>query len=270
MRVYPRVCGGTTDGQGSVAFEETGSIPACAGEPTSGNLGNHLRKVRVYPRVCGGTMRRRMKPRSDNGLSPRVLGNHSRRRRGLHSRGSIPACAGEPLTRCGCPRVGAPEGLSPRVRGNLLCLHGRSLMSLNRSIPACAGEPGNNGVYWAAAQSSVYPRVCGGPERMAVRGTCLTEMGLSPRVRGNPGARDSHHEGARSIPACAGEPKIGWVKHILHAVYPRVCGGTKATTAPSLAAGGLSPRVRGNRLARASSTIALRSIPACAGEPPIR
>ena len=55
----------------------------------------------VYPRVCGGTMR------------------HGSLRRHLMGR-SIPACAGEPLTRSGTLTRTQPGGLSPRVRGNPL------------------------------------------------------------------------------------------------------------------------------------------------------
>ena len=50
-------------------------------------------------------------------------------------------------------------------------------------------------------------------------------------------------------------------------VYPRVCGGTIALGVAGLVVGGLSPRVRGNRVAVASALQADRSIPACAGEP---
>ena len=71
--------------------------------------------------------------------------------------GSIPACAGEPLIGssnlevdrvyprvCGgtARRVGTIavcDGLSPRVRGNLLTP--RTWEPRLRSIPACAGEP---------------------------------------------------------------------------------------------------------------------------------
>ena len=52
--------------------------------------------------------------------------------------------------------------------------------------------------------------------------------------------------GARSIPACAGEPMIGEVMEALGTVYPRVCGGTDALEGNRGQTGGLSPRVRGN------------------------
>ena len=51
-------------------------------------------------------------------------------------------------------------------------------------------------------------------------------LGLSPRVRGNPGEAQQFYINDRSIPACAGEP-IGQNPHgVLRRVYPRVCGGT--------------------------------------------
>ena len=110
------------------------------------------------------------------GLSPRVRGNL---RGGLgqpHSRGSIPACAGEPwagspanIGREVYPRVcggtvvalrdeWAAQGLSPRVRGNR---GGPKLPQAGAgSIPACAGEPSVHASF--APVRGVYPRVCGG------------------------------------------------------------------------------------------------------------
>ena len=94
------------------------------------------------------------------------------------------------------------DGLSPRVRGNLIdAARGQGPA---RSIPACAGEP-----ILAPPSSNiakVYPRVCGGTAK-GIRERELW-LGLSPRVRGNqPLGRDATHaEG--SIPACAGEPAV--------------------------------------------------------------
>ena len=50
-------------------------------------------------------------------------------------------------------------------------------------------------------------------------------------------------------------------------VYPRVCGGTPPRLQRTCRAGGLSPRVRGNRSRRPRALRISRSIPACAGEP---
>ena len=68
------------------------------------------------------------------------------------------------------------------------------------------------------------------------------------RVRGNRESADFCLKYARSIPACAGEPRGRFLPPESSAVYPRVCGGTTAV---------------------ASDDDADRSgsIPACAGEP---
>ena len=92
--VYPRVCGGTRKGLHS-RLARPGSIPACAGEPerrTRRRAGHE-----VYPRVCGGTMYVVLSVSSATGLSPRVRGNRGASHRPRRQRGSIPACAGEPL-----------------------------------------------------------------------------------------------------------------------------------------------------------------------------
>ena len=55
--------------------------------------------------------------------------------------------------------------------------------------------------------------------------------------------------------------------HQYHRVYPRVCGGTVSRACRASARAGLSPRVRGNHFDARPRWPALRSIPACAGEP---
>ena len=52
-------------------------------------------------------------------------------------------------------------------------------------------------------------------------------------------------------------------------VYPRVCGGTIDSLLGLLYVQGLSPRVRGNLQPHHRARTGRRSIPACAGEPPI-
>ena len=152
-------------------------------------------------------------------------------------------------------------GLSPRVRGNhsMPAWGTRSV----RSIPACAGEPA-----WCLRPTSsamVYPRVCGGTGLPAVWWHRC--RGLSPRVRGNPVTSISSGSRARSIPACAGEPRSPMAPLPMRKVYPRVCGGTMVTPPPRNANPGLSPRVRGNRRRPGPVGWPGWSIPACAGEP---
>ena len=115
LTVYPRVCGGTArpskmsrrrpglsprvrGNRGGCAAVEVadGSIPACAGEPPPAHTSPH--GSTVYPRVCGGTScSSPLRPLS-LGLSPRVRGNPFLPCSTFLSRGSIPACAGEPRT----------------------------------------------------------------------------------------------------------------------------------------------------------------------------
>ena len=91
--------------------------------------------------------------------------------------------------------------------------------------------------------------------------------GLSPRVRGNRFAAAPDVLRSRSIPACAGEPKISLLISFFLSVYPRVCGGTSGVPAHSPLLWGLSPRVRGNHSHCKANQWRRRSIPACAGEP---
>ena len=206
-----------------------------------------------------------------------LSGSATARRR----KGSIPACAGEPLLRqfgrrihlvyprvCGgtlaAPvlKVGQP-GLSPRVRGNPCCASSESRSAW--SIPACAGEPAAAAVRAGGVRAAVYPRVCGGTRRTLARRRTL--IGLSPRVRGNLDDHRQIGEAAGSIPACAGEPAAGMSSSCACWVYPRVCGGTAKGRPHSGQAQGLSPRVRGNLRQRVAAGVHGGSIPACAGEP---
>ena len=174
----------------------------------------------------------------NQGLSPRVRGNHGRRRGALRRSGSIPASAGEPPActtasserrvyprECGGTRAAfsvavAPTGLSPRVRGN------RDWQFVLRdsagSIPASAGEPRAGTA--TTNRSRVYPRECGGTRRRACRGRLLA--GLSPRVRGNRSMRNDAKKPCRSIPASAGEPRFAIRADNQARVYPCECGGT--------------------------------------------
>ena len=91
--------------------------------------------------------------------------------------------------------------------------------------------------------------------------------GLSPRVRGNRRRTSPLSTDARSIPACAGEPRPSRPKPMASGVYPRVCGGTGIDDLALAKAHGLSPRVRGNRWWPVRPGGCPWSIPACAGEP---
>ena len=154
-------------------------------------------------------------------------------------------------------------GLSPRVRGNPF--HAGRLEQVAGSIPACAGEP--DARRKTHIQQWVYPRVCGGTA-VAALGVGLI-LGLSPRVRGNRSPANAPYPAVWSIPACAGEPGTPSRAPRCGEVYPRVCGGTHPGASGADRGMGLSPRVRGNPAHSRPRRRRARSIPACAGEPPL-
>ena len=92
--------------------------------------------------------------------------------------------------------------------------------------------------------------------------------GLSPRVRGKPPVRLRLGFVRGSIPACAGEARHFGLVHWGLEVYPRVCGGSATGNPAYPNNAGLSPRVRGKRLAPTEMACPTGSIPACAGEAP--
>ena len=237
-RDYPRVRGGTAQRRASMSsrlglsprargnrgtgfrlIDLNGTIPACAGEPTSSVWRSP--GLRDYPRVRGGTTGESACASPENGLSPRARGNpHPSNARSTVA-GTIPACAGEPLPLEAAwlaardyPRVrggtfdpvGARKaygGLSPRARGNRP--EPRGGQALLGTIPACAGEPFWS--RWNNGPAGDYPRVRGGTAMNEAIGH--GEMGLSPRARGNRQINKSSRLDYGTIPACAGEPKCG-------------------------------------------------------------
>ena len=168
------------------------------------------------------------------------------------------ACGGTGSGVCNLAMAG---GLSPRVRGNLAG-HGLAV-NRHRSIPARAGEPAPAAP--AARPGTVYPRACGGTYYARVEHH--TDIGLSPRVRGNRSLRCPRYPRAGSIPARAGEPIDVSPPIIVIPVYPRACGGTYYARVEHHTDTGLSPRVRGNRWIAAVGSLPFGSIPARAGEP---
>ena len=253
-----------------------GSIPACAGKPSSWPRRPEQR--RVHPRVCGETVHTVAVYLDDQGPSPRVRGNPSLASALSALRGPSPRVRGNRRDR---PTPWRCSGSIPRVRGNLRCV--AMAHDDRRSIPACAGKP------FTAEKpnepTKVHPRVCGetNPEAEGV----LRQRGPSPRVRGNQGRGRIHQVQVGSIPACAGKPRRAEAGRREDGVHPRVCGETTPppTTRPGVrvhprvcgetrerdlvgqAVGGPSPRVRGNRRRHRPAAPARGSIPACAGKP---
>ena len=172
-------------------------------------------------------------------LSPRGRGKLPGQLQANAGKWSIPAWAGETLSRAGrrvsvtvYPRVGGGNpkksqratpyrGLSPRGRGKLC--YPLFVLLHQGSIPAWAGETAS----WSSTKSTrlVYPRVGGG----------------------NPPARPDDRQCIRSIPAWVGETTGGRKSARNWRVYPRVGGGNPGHRYPVRPGKGLSPRGRGKR-----------------------
>ena len=274
VRVYPRGCGGTSAKASSmvpvmglsprVRGNQTrfggdqcleGSIPAGAGEPPV--LRMDAKGGTVYPRGCGGTLGWKTTGRTGTGLSPRVRGNLRSAGSPLWSRdyGSIPAGAGEPWVKAYTLQISEYQAVYPaRVRGNPKHCPGLPHGVSNGSIPAGAGEPNEPGNYLIpASKDTVYPRGCGGTSTVDPDVITNLPVGLSPRVRGNPGRSllPSQLTGKVYPRGCGGTTVSSTAATYVHAaaVYPRGCGGTR-----------IWPRIP-------IMMRTLRSIPAGAGEP---
>ena len=72
---------------------------------------------------------------------------------------------------------------------------------------------------------------------------------------------------SRSIPACAGEPRLPGPQHPARRVYPRMRGGAVMVAMYVGAKLGLSPHARGSLPSGTRLATCCGSIPACAGEP---
>ena len=258
-------------------FPYRGSIPACAGKPSSSATA--AAPMRVHPRVCGEALAIIPRDAAAAGPSPRVRGSLHRNAEVLVVVRSIPACAGKPTTprrRAGPsgvhPRVcGEASGVrrarrrnrgpSPRVRGSPR--QGAVLREGPGSIPACAGKPRACPRHPTSAR--VHPRVCG----EAPLDMCVVEhqMGPSPRVRGSREGGKQRAGRQGSIPACAGKPRWSGSARRPTRVHPRVCGEASATGSTSGHSTGPSPRVRGSPVPQHVAEEAVGSIPACAGKP---
>ena len=129
--------------------------------------------------------------------------------------------------------------------------------------PAPAGKP--ELIWHTTWQGWVYPRVCG--EAAIAFIVAVVVSGLPPRVRGSRCASHQLVGEERSTPAPAGEPTFLRCPIRAIKVYPRVCGEAVRRAAMYRFYGGLPPRMRGSRLARADIEVAVGSTPAYAGKP---
>ncbi len=210
------------------------SIPACAGLTVV--TVRCVRGAAVHPRVRGAHSPWPLTPHSMYGPSPRARGSRTT------SRAHVCVC-----------------GPSPRARGSPNHF-GISLLEL-RSIPACAGLTASRTA--RAGPWPVHPRVRGAHLWLFV--WIPWWIGPSPRARGSHQGGPQPHQGARSIPACAGLTNARRSAPGSRTVHPRVRGAHQPFHKPIRRHFGPSPRARGSQFPNRSRMAISRSIPACAG-----
>ena len=192
--------------------------------------------------------------------------------------GSIPAHAGETSWPASANTL---SGVDPRsrggdaviadtteqVRGRSPLTRGRpvaraSWRSIERSIPAHAGETDRLGA--AGNLAGVDPRSRGGD--LGFAGNELREQGRSPLTRGRPIALRSTDSARGSIPAHAGETRLGNEHANGRGVDPRSRGGDVVVYKFRFTSEGRSPLTRGRLHNDGWNGVYSGSIPAHAGE----
>ena len=152
------------------------------------------------------------------------------------------------------------SGSSPRVRGKLAA--GSEIVLSVRIIPARAGQTWRTGP--RCRRWPDHPRACGANDNN--RKPIARLFGSSPRVRGKPIRHHVACDRRRIIPARAGQTRPVPGRAGLDPDHPRACG---ANGEPCFGFGdevGSSPRVRGKHIHRQTKALAIRIIPARAGQ----
>ena len=150
-------------------------------------------------------------------------------------------------------------GSSPRMRGTFL----RRVPErhVRRFIPADAGNipPTRH----SPSSGPVHPRGCG--EHTPDPALTIERTGSSPRMRGTYLRHGTGFPGIRFIPADAGNIPIVVSMSTRHPVHPRGCGEHHGYERFINLITGSSPRMRGTLLITLVPLVALRFIPADAG-----
>ena len=251
-------------------------IPARAGQ-TAGRRSGCCQPT-DHPRACGANVSAEVDDFLQCGSSPRVRGKRLRKAIRSAIRRIIPARAGQTSAgldgadvppdhprACGAnhecrPLMVLPVGSSPRVRGKLAGLT-RGFPRL-RIIPARAGQTDSK--RRASPTPSDHPRACGANSRSVSE--LSTSTGSSPRVRGKHRVQEPRHGQSRIIPARAGQTVVTISLPVSKPDHPRACGANALFGKRRVRLRGSSPRVRGKLQGRRRFQLALRIIPARAGQ----
>ncbi len=294
--VHPRACGEHSTSATSSA-RSSGSSPRLRGTPNRRRRHRRWRRfipapagntphrrgcfpaAPVHPRACGEHERTKAFRRRKVGSSPRLRGTHGLWQEPHTRRRFIPAPAGNTRDagRQGRVRAVHPRacgehwrlpvaghsaiGSSPRLRGTPVTQAAKG--EFERFIPAPAGNTG--GCRSRATARSVHPRACGehSPRRRQMSGIA----GSSPRLRGTHAAGPNGDDGARFIPAPAGNTQAAAKDKSYYPVHPRACGEHTTLATCPFCASGSSPRLRGTPRRRYSAARRASSVhPRACGE----
>ncbi len=128
-------------------------------------------------------------------------------------------------------------------------------------IPAGAGNTSYNSCVGPGLQA--HPRRRG--EHVGVGNDTGVEVGSSPQARGTPNIRSQINEVTRLIPAGAGNTQYGWGCVGAGPAHPRRRGEHRIVIAKRAPSSGSSPQARGTLEADTAAALAVRLIPAGAG-----
>ncbi len=151
------------------------------------------------------------------------------------------------------------SGSSPRMRGTGRAGRGRDEKA--RFIPAHAGNSRKSSLM--ETLNPVHPRACG--EQFTSPPSSRDKNGSSPRMRGTVGDVKRPPDRPRFIPAHAGNRPLPRAGYPQIPVHPRACGEQLPATARYDHGLGSSPRMRGTAGWDWHGWLALRFIPAHAG-----
>ena len=251
-------------------------IPAHAGQTMA--MVKRIISRSDHPRACGANLNHITDLTLWFGSSPRMRGKRLHFRARTGQRRIIPAHAGQtvmPLAES-CPNPDHPRacganpqlftdtdfmfGSSPRMRGKPV--RDMALRRPRRIIPAHAGQTPRRRP--AAVARTDHPRACGANPDLS--NSMAFDAGSSPRMRGKPDNFDFLDNGARIIPAHAGQTIERPCARHMAADHPRACGANFVSSQMNAVTCGSSPRMRGKHEMRRSSVGSRRIIPAHVGQ----
>ncbi len=292
---HPRTCGANRCCRSHWA-SNVGSSPHMRGKPLYLGLQWHAQRIipahagqtqncatfsdgnTDHPRTCGANLLVRGELQLRHGSSPHMRGKHQADRPRRRILRIIPAHAGQtpmllprpmknpdhPRT-CGAnhsllPQETQKNGSSPHMRGKRHEEERR--LYRQRIIPAHAGQTAKSGQHKPSTPD--HPRTCGAN---AVWCRCVTNpTGSSPHMRGKQTVIAFLTDAPRIIPAHAGQTSYYAGTAGGAPDHPRTCGANDSMRRTGRRRAGSSPHMRGKQAYARQPDLAVRIIPAHAGQ----